>query len=142
MRLRTLFPFLLLLIACAPAYQPTELVVSERFGLRLVDTRLISHSRDGDVEIVELEYPANSPYRPWKLEDFSKLIERQLEARLFQRRCFRQNIPLIEPSFITFRMSRGTEGIGVHLRPLGLYGYRIEVAPTPADPPFLSCPPR
>lgn len=144
--MRWTVPLLLgLLAACAPALdRPVpELTVSQRFGLVIPDAVLLSQAAEGPVEITEFRFPPGSPYRPSSLEELAGRLRSQLEGRGFAHRCHTYNpLPLLGGPQYTLRMARGTEGVGILLKPLVQPdAYRVEVAPTPPNPP-LDCPAR
>ncbi len=133
-----------ILVACTPVYYtPTELRLSDRYGLIVLDAVELSRARDGEWEMVEFAFLASSPYAFSSLGEVGQGFRRQLEARGFTMRCETLNdLPIFGGPQYTLRMARGGEGVGLFLRPLSRPGaYRLEVGPASPNPP-LDCPAR
>ncbi|ADH64150.1 hypothetical protein Mesil_2285 [Allomeiothermus silvanus DSM 9946] len=133
----------LLLTGCALQLYPVrELVLSERYRLVALDAILLERRMEGEVEVTSFRY-LSSPYTPRSLEALGNQLQAQLESRGYQMRCKTMNaLPILGGPQYTLRMSRGNEGVGLFLRPLGEPdAYRLEVGPADPNPP-LTCPAR
>ncbi|GLV48439.1 hypothetical protein TJA_15920 [Thermus sp. LT1-2-5] len=98
------------------------------------------------MEITEFYYEPQSGYRPRTLDELrqiGELLRGQLQAQGFTFRCSRENLSLLGEAYWLLRMARDGEGVGLLLRPLAAPDhYRLEVAPTPPEPPLFECPAR
>lgn len=151
MKARLALPLLALLPACTlvpvpPPSPPTELLLSPRYGLVLLDAEVLARGPVAGAEgweEVAFRFLPGSPYRPKGLEKLGQTLRGQLEARGWVLRCSTLNpFPLLGGPQHTLRLARGPEGVGLFLRPLEAPdAYRLEVGPADPNPP-LACPPR
>ncbi len=128
--------------SCTPSEPPPrELVVSQRYGLVVLDASLIERGDlGGGWERVSFRFDPGSRYAPYSLEQLGNALLKQLEARGWSLACKNLNaLPILGGPYYVIRVRRGPEGAGILLKPLSPDSYRMEAGPAPPNTRPFDC---